>query len=82
MILSTIMAWGMPGGGELLIILAIVLVVFGAKRLPELARSLGQAKKEFHKATHEATEEIQKLKEEPPPPQLTQSNKTDTSKKA
>ncbi len=61
-------AWGMPSGGELLIILAIVLVVFGAKRLPELARSLGQAKREFTKATREVNEEIENLKETPPPP--------------
>lgn len=35
------------GGSELLIILAIVLVLFGGAKLPKLARSLGQAQKEF-----------------------------------
>jgi sec-independent protein translocase protein TatA len=35
------------GGGELLIVLLIVLVLFGGAKLPQLARSLGQAKKEF-----------------------------------
>jgi sec-independent protein translocase protein TatA len=35
------------GGVELLIILAIILLFFGAKRLPELARSLGRGKREF-----------------------------------
>ena len=35
------------GPPELLIILAVVLVLFGGKKLPELARSLGKAKKEF-----------------------------------
>jgi sec-independent protein translocase protein TatA len=35
------------GPGELAIILVIILVLFGGKKLPELARSLGQAKKEF-----------------------------------
>ncbi|MGI8662140.1 MAG: Sec-independent protein translocase subunit TatA/TatB [Acidimicrobiales bacterium] len=34
-------------GPELLIILALVVVLFGGKKLPQLARSLGQAKKEF-----------------------------------
>jgi TatA/E family protein of Tat protein translocase len=34
---------------ELLIILAVVLLVFGSKKLPELARSLGQASHEFRK---------------------------------
>ena len=35
------------GAPELLIILAVVLLVFGSKKLPELARSLGRAAKEF-----------------------------------
>ena len=35
------------GPGELAIILVIILVLFGGKKLPQLARSLGQAKKEF-----------------------------------
>jgi len=61
MIAGPVIAWGMPSGGELLVILAIVLILFGAKRLPELARSLGQAKKEFQKATKDASEEINKL---------------------
>ena len=37
------------GPTELLIVLVIALVVFGGKKIPELARSLGQAKKEFEK---------------------------------
>ena len=35
------------GGPELLIVLAVVLLLFGGRKLPELARSMGQAKKEF-----------------------------------
>jgi sec-independent protein translocase protein TatA len=35
------------GGGELVIVLLIVLVLFGGAKLPKLARSLGEAKKEF-----------------------------------
>ncbi len=38
------------GMGELVVILLIVLLLFGAKRLPEIARSLGQAINEFKKA--------------------------------
>lgn len=37
----------MPGGPELLIVLAIVLLLFGGAKLPKLARSLGQASNEF-----------------------------------
>ena len=41
---------------ELLIILVIILVLFGASRLPELARSLGSSVKEFKKGTAEEPE--------------------------
>ncbi len=43
------------GYQELLVILVIVLVLFGANRLPELARSLGSSVKEFKKGVTEAT---------------------------
>jgi sec-independent protein translocase protein TatA len=39
------------GGQELLIILAIALLLFGSTQLPKLARSLGQAQKEFKKGS-------------------------------
>jgi sec-independent protein translocase protein TatA len=42
------------GGPELLIVLAVVLLLFGAKKVPDLARSLGQAKREFDDGTREA----------------------------
>jgi len=45
------------GYQELLIILVIVLVLFGANRLPELARSLGSSVKEFKKGVNEANKE-------------------------
>ena len=35
------------GGPEMLIVLAVVLLMFGSKKVPELARSLGKAQKEF-----------------------------------
>lgn len=44
-------------GGELLIILAVVLLLFGARKLPELARSLGASAKEFRKGISEGSEE-------------------------
>ncbi len=42
---------------ELLIILAIILVLFGAKKLPDLARSLGSASKEFKKGLESGNDE-------------------------
>ncbi len=47
----------MIGSQDLLIGLVIVLVLFGAKRLPELAASLGKSMKEFKKGVSEAREE-------------------------
>jgi sec-independent protein translocase protein TatA len=48
------------GGQELIFILLIILLLFGAKKLPELARGMGQAVKEFQKAKDEFSDEIHK----------------------
>lgn len=45
------------GYQELLLILVIVLILFGAQRLPDLARSLGSSVKEFKKGVNEANKE-------------------------
>jgi sec-independent protein translocase protein TatA len=45
------------GAPELLIILAVVLLLFGSTRLPKLARSLGQASKEFKTGVSEGARE-------------------------
>jgi len=45
------------GVPELLIVLAVVLLVFGSKKVPELARSLGRATKEFKRGTQDDDEE-------------------------
>ncbi|MFA9428721.1 twin-arginine translocase TatA/TatE family subunit [Egicoccus sp. AB-alg2] len=61
----------MPGGWELLVILFIVLLLFGAKKLPDLAGSIGKSMKEFRKASAEAdaeTEAEQRAKDESTPP--------------
>ena len=55
------------GGGEIILILAIVLILFGAKKLPELAKGLGQGIKEFKKATHNASEGMREAMAESPP---------------
>src|SRR5690349_9402877 len=46
------------GGPDLIIILLIILVLFGAKKLPELAKGMGQAVREFQKAKDEFTDEL------------------------
>jgi len=62
-----IMFAGFFGGWEIVLILAVVLILFGAKKLPELAKGLGQGIKEFKKATREVTDEISSSMEETPP---------------
>lgn len=49
---------GVFGGWEIVLILAVVLILFGAKKLPELAKGLGQGIKEFKKATSDVQNEI------------------------
>ena len=49
------------GAGEIIVIVLIVLLLFGAKRIPELARSLGRAKYEFQKAKRELEQEGEEL---------------------
>jgi len=48
------------GMGELLVILMIFLLLFGASRLPEIARSFGKATKEFKKGISDINEELDK----------------------
>jgi len=50
----------MIGHTEIMVIVLVVLVLFGASAIPKFARSLGQAKKEFSKAMKESEEEEDK----------------------
>lgn len=49
----------MPSPAELLVVLGIVVLLFGAKKLPELARSMGKASREFKKGARDADEDEQ-----------------------
>jgi sec-independent protein translocase protein TatA len=62
--------FAMLNGWEIVLALAIVLILFGAKKLPELARGLGTGIKEFKKATRDVQEEIENAVnyDSPPPP--------------
>jgi sec-independent protein translocase protein TatA len=57
--IPVIPAFAIPAGPELLIILAIVVLLFGANKLPELARSSGQAMGEFKRGREELETELQ-----------------------
>jgi sec-independent protein translocase protein TatA len=70
-----ILAFGIGnlGGPDLFIILLIVLVLFGAKKLPDLARSLGQSVNEFKKAREEIDREVHNVAVQSSQPQPCQS---------
>ncbi len=65
---------GMAGWSELLLILALVLILFGPKRLPEIAEAMGKSINKFKSATRDATDEVKReiddvgksLKDDPP----------------
>ena len=52
--------FGNIGGSELFLIHLVILVFFGAKKLPELAKGLGQGIREFRKAAKDVQEEVDK----------------------
>lgn len=73
----------MLGGWEIILILAVVLILFGAKKLPELAKGLGTGIKEFKKATREVTDELSNAMDTtPPPPARLPANTTPTQPEA
>lgn len=52
------------GWQEILLILLIVLILFGAKKIPELAKGLGKGVREFKKGLHEIEDSAEEKKEE------------------
>ena len=54
----------LPSGSEWIIILLVILLLFGGKKIPELMKGLGKGVKSFKEGVNEAKEEINKAKEE------------------
>lgn len=52
--------FGNIGTGEIILILLIVLIFFGAKKIPDLAQGLGKGVREFRKAMRDVQDEIEK----------------------
>jgi len=75
---------GMPSGMELLVIAGIVLLLFGGKKIPELAKGLGNGIKNFKKAVKEDEEEIAQAPKEKieDKEEVATETKTETSNKA
>ncbi len=69
--------FGMPGGWELILIFLAILLLFGAKKLPELARGLGQSMKEFRKAQSEIESEFTKAVDDKPAPKKDSSSENE-----
>lgn len=77
--LGIIFAFGSLGGWEVFLILVVVLVLFGAKKIPELARGLGKGIREFKDATANIKEELEEgLHDNPKPTAPKKEIRTDS----
>lgn len=61
---------GTPGPTELIILLLVVLLIFGAKRLPEIGASMGKGIREFKRSIRDVQDSIDESDEAPPARQL------------
>lgn len=58
--MTNLILFSMPGGGEMIIILFVVLLLFGGRKIPELMRGLGKGIREFNTARASLEDELQK----------------------
>lgn len=56
--MNTILLFSLPGGGEWILILLAILLLFGGKKIPELMRGIGKGIKEFNNAKNSIEDEI------------------------
>lgn len=57
--MNPVMLISMPGGGEWLILLLVVVILFGGRKIPELARGIGKGIREFNDAKNNVKDEIE-----------------------
>ena len=69
MTIAVIPGLGSVGPTELIILLTIILLLFGAKRIPELAKGLGSGVREFKRGTSGEADEMKERKEDKELPQ-------------
>lgn len=62
--MNTVLLFGMPGGMEWVIIGLVVVLLFGAKKIPDLARGLGQGVREFKNAKNDLADKLTDKPEE------------------
>ena len=70
------------GPWEVILIFVVVLLLFGAKRLPDVAKSLGRGIQEFKKASREIQSDIEKSVELPPENTAKPKNQTNQNQKS
>nr|WP_276302069.1 twin-arginine translocase TatA/TatE family subunit [Halorussus sp. DT80] len=68
----------MPGGMEMMVILLIAVLLFGANKIPKLARSTGEAMGEFKKGRQEVEEELREMQDDGTESINTESTDTET----
>ncbi|MFC7068306.1 Sec-independent protein translocase subunit TatA/TatB [Halobaculum lipolyticum] len=78
--LTTLPLFGaIPGGPEMLIILLVLVLLFGANKIPKLARSTGQAMGEFKKGREEVEDELQAMQGDEEDDEEFAADSTDTT---
>ncbi len=70
---------GIPGGTELAVILLIAILLFGANKIPKLARSTGEAMGEFKKGREQVERELQEIRDGPAIDSETEESETTTA---
>lgn len=56
---TTKLLWSFPGGGEWILILIAILLLFGGRKIPELMRGIGRGMREFNDAKNNVKNEIE-----------------------
>ena len=70
---------GSPGPGELILLFVVILVLFGPRRLPEIARMIGKTLEDLRRASHDFRDQIMRIEEQPAPePSDKQRDRSDT----
>lgn len=67
--MNPVLLFSLPGGGEWILIILVVLLLFGGKKIPELMRGIGRGMREFNDAKSSVKNEIEEgMKEKPVTP--------------
>ena len=76
--MQTLLLFLNMGGYEILLILLVILIFFGAKKIPELARGMGRGIREFKDATREITDELENSVNDKPKAKANSTTTTNT----